>query len=397
MTTTFMIARFLFWTSLLAVTYTYFIYPALLFLLYVVAQVCRDVRFLVGRSDRRVTALTLPNVPGISFIIAAYNEEEHLALKLANLGQILYPSDKTQIIFVSDGSTDRTNSLLQTVSDPRVEVILLPEHQGKASALNCAVRRARHEILVFSDASTLLAEDAPQKLVRHFCSPSVGGVCGAIRFHATAESQQTEGVYWRYENMLRLMEARLGSTLTASGALYALRRNAYVPLTPETVLDDFVTIMNARKMDFSIVYDPEAVGFDFAANSVSGEFTRRVRLARGSFISLKFFLKVHLPWFTRFAFVSHKLLRWLVPVMLLIALGSNFLLISSGNPWYAGIAALQLGLYAWAAAGFLFRENLRGIPFAQLGYFLLAMNAALLVGLFRALSRRQQTAWQRVS
>lgn len=397
MTTVDALARVLFWIGLSGILYTYFIYPALLFSFYVITQVCRDLRFLLGWHNRRALPLAPAEAPGVTLVIPAHNEEEHLAEKIANLERIEYPRDKIQIVFVSDGSSDRTNSLLHAISDPRIEAIFLPERQGKASALNLAVDRARHQILVFSDASTLLAEDALTKLVRHFRNPDVGGVCGALRFFATAESQQTEGVYWRYESVLRLMEARLGSTLTASGALYALRRDAYVPLAADTVLDDFVAVMNARSMGFSIVYDPEAVGFDFAPSNIAGEFTRRVRLARGSFGSLGFFLRVRLPWFTRFAFVSHKLLRWLVAPMLLMVLGSNLMLVSNHHPWYIGVAVVQLGLYAWAAIGFLFRERLRGMRFAQLGYFLLAMNLAFLVGLFRSLSRSPQTAWQRVN
>lgn len=393
----FSVIRLLFWVSLSGLLYTYFVYPIILLLVYLVVQSYRDLKFLTGRHDRRVLPPTITEAPAVTLIIPAHNEEEHLAEKIANLERIAYTRDKVEIIFVSDGSTDRTNEILKGISDSRVNVILLPERRGKASALNCAVSCAKHDILIFSDASTLFAENTIHELVRHFRSDSVGAVCGSLRFQAGPESEQTEGVYWHYESMLRLMEGRLGSTLTASGALYALRRRAYVPLAPDTVLDDFVTIMNARKLGLSIVYDPEAVGVDFPPTGVSGEFKRRVRLAWGSFCSLKFFLQVPLPWLTRFAFISHKLLRWLVPVMLLLLLSSNIVLLGSYSPSYAAIAAMQLGLYVWALVGFVFRKQVRRIPFAQLGYFLLAMNLALLLGLLRALTGRQQTTWEHAS
>lgn len=140
-----------------------------------------------------------------------------------------------QILVVSDGSTDATNEILKNIPDPNVEVIFLPQRSGKATALNQGVLRARHEILVLSDASTLFAPDAVRNLARHFTDPSVGAVCGALRFHASSESQQTEGLYWKYESMIRLMEGRLGATLTASGAVYALRRKAYLPLDSKTI------------------------------------------------------------------------------------------------------------------------------------------------------------------
>src|SRR5258707_2538064 len=194
-----------------------------------------------------------------------------------------YPPEKVKIVFFSDGSTERTNEILKAVSDPITEVICLRLRSGKAVVRTPALLRARHEILAFSDASTLFASDTLRKLSRHFSDGRVGAVCGALRFQASAESQQTEGVYWKYESMIRLMETRLGATLTASGAAYAMRRNAYIPLAPGTVLEDFLIPINARKAGYRVLYDPEAIATDYAPESIKGEFTRRVRLATGSF------------------------------------------------------------------------------------------------------------------
>ncbi len=305
-----------------------------------------------------------------------------------------YPPEKVQIVFVSDGSTDRTNEILKAVTDPNIEAIFLPHRSGKAVALNQAVLRARHEILAFSDASTLFASDTLRKLSRHFSDGRVGAVCGALRFQASAESQQTEGVYWKYESMIRLMETRLGATLTASGAAYAMRRNAYIPLAPGTVLDDFVIPMNARKAGYRVLYDPEAIATDYAPESIKGEFTRRVRLATGSFASLMFLLLVPMGAFGRFAFISHKLLRWILPLILCSLLVSNIALLR--YPGYVLFGVLQLFFYAWAGFGFLFRERIQNVRFALLAYFLLVMNVAFLVGMFRCLTKREEGAWQRV-
>ncbi|MGH9680569.1 MAG: glycosyltransferase family 2 protein [Candidatus Acidiferrales bacterium] len=385
----------LFWLSLGLVVYTYFLYPVVLFVVYSLAQLASDARYLLHRQDRRVPPLREDAIPEISFLIPAHNEREHILQKVANLREMDYPPQKLQIVFVSDGSTDETNEILKGLPDLNIEVVVLPHQSGKASALNQAALRARHDILVFSDASTLFASDALRKLSRHFADARVGAVCGALRFHASAESQQTEGIYWKYESMIRLMEGRLGATMTASGAIYALRRKAYLPLNPSTVLDDFVIPMNARKAGYRVLYDPEATATDYAPESVKGEFARRVRLASGSFRSLIFLLRVPMGGFGRFAFISHKLLRWILPLLLCTLLIGNVALLR--QPLYFVFGALQLCFYLWAGFGYVFHERMRGVKFALLAYFVLAMNFAFLLGLFRSLTGHEEATWQRIS
>jgi cellulose synthase/poly-beta-1,6-N-acetylglucosamine synthase-like glycosyltransferase len=358
----------LFWLSLSIIAYTYFVYPAVLFVAYSLAQLCSDWRYLIDRRGRRVPALDDDVVPEVSFLIPAYNEEAHLLQKINNLREMDYPRQKMQILFVSDGSTDATNEILKALPDPNIETIFLPHRSGKATALNQAVLRSRHEILVFSDASTLFAPDALRKLARHFGDAGVGAVCGALRFQASSESRQTEGIYWKYESAIRLMEGRLGATLTASGAVYALRRRAYLPLHPRTVLDDFVIPMNARWGGYRVLYDPEAIATDYAPENIKGEFTRRVRLATGSFASLMFLLRVPMGGFGRFAFVSHKLLRWTLPLLLCLLLISNVALV--GHLAYAVFGLLQLSFYLWAGLGYLLRERMQGVQFVLLPYWL---------------------------
>ena len=216
---------------------------------------------------------------------------------------------------------------------------------GKSSALNQAVPRARQDILVFSDAATLFAPDAVGKLVRHFADPRVGVVCGALQFQASAESRQTEGLYWRYESLLRLMESRIGVTLTASGAIYALRRACFVPLSADTLVEDLVVPMTARRLGFRVLYDPEARGTDFAASTVAGEFSRRVRIATGSFRALGGLLRSPLDPVTAFAFVSHKLLRWTLPFLLIGMLVTSAALLEA--PLYRALFVLQVLFYGW--------------------------------------------------
>jgi cellulose synthase/poly-beta-1,6-N-acetylglucosamine synthase-like glycosyltransferase len=386
-------ASVILWVSIFLIVYTYLLYPIVLFLIYSVVQAMRDMKYLVVRRDRRVQT-DVRRLPAVSLVIAAHNEELHLPATIENLLRLDYPRELLEIVIVSDGSDDHTNEILLGAPPDRIRAVILSQRGGKANALNAGVEQASHEILVFGDASTLFDRDAMQNLVRHFQDPKVGVACGFLKFKATVESQQTEGVYWKYETILRLMEARLGATMTASGAIYALRKASFQKLSNDVVIEDFVIPMRVRKMGYSVVFDPEAVGIEYAAPSVKGEFTRRVRLALGSFRALSELIIVPLDAPARLAFFSHKLLRWMVPFLLIFALTANAVL--AGVPGYRALLIAQMTLYVWAAAGFLFHERMRKIRFGLLGYFWLAMNLAFLVGFWRFIAGRQGSAWQRV-
>ena len=387
--------RIVFWVCLGLVAYPYVVYPFVLFLVYSVAQTWRDLKYLRTSRNRRAETPPLAELPGVSIIVPAYNEEKVLPSKIENLLGLDFPKERLQVIFVSDGSTDRTNAILQSIEAENFELILLNERKGKANALNQAIGRARSPVLVFCDASTLFEADAVKKLVRHFSDPNVGAVCGAVRYQATAEAQQTEGVYWKYESALRMMEARLGAILNASGAIYALRRECYLPVPQSTLLEDFVIPMRARKLGFSVLYDPEAVALEFPASTVSGEFTRRVRLAVGSFRAFGDLVRV--PWrgFTPFALLSHKLLRWLVPFFAVGLLVTNFALM---RIWFYQVAlTAQILFYFWAGLGFFFYRQMRRVRYGLVAYFFFAMHLAFLVGFVRCVVGSEKAVWQKVT
>jgi cellulose synthase/poly-beta-1,6-N-acetylglucosamine synthase-like glycosyltransferase len=387
-------AFLLFWFSLSVIFYTYLLYPIILFGVYSLVQIRSDLQYLAGPKNRRVDCPHPEQLPRVSLVIAAHNEEMHLADKIRNLRELSYPRSSLEIIIVSDGSEDRTNEILSSAADDQIRVIMLEKRKGKANALNIAVGHTTNEILVFSDAATLFAADTVEKLVRHFKDPSVGVACGFLKFKASSESRQTEGVYWKYETILRLMEARLGATLTASGAIYALRKACFRELSDDVVIDDFVVPMRARQRGYSVVFDPEAVGFDFAALSVHGEFTRRARLALGSFRATRELIQIPVNFMVRTAFFSHKLLRWTVPFLLIVLFVANTALLSLSV--YSAFFGVQIFVYIWAILGFVFRDQMRKVRFGLLGYFWLAMNLAFLLGFWRFLLGRQGGPWQRV-
>jgi cellulose synthase/poly-beta-1,6-N-acetylglucosamine synthase-like glycosyltransferase len=388
-------AKLIFWACLFLIAYAYFLYPILLFCIYSLAQMRRDWNFLSRRVDRRIGNLSSAELPRVSIVIPAFNEESYLAAKIANLHETDYPAGKLEVIFVSDGSTDRTNEILKASGEPSWRLLLLPERHGKSNALNQAVKEAQHDILIFSDASTLFSPEALRNLARHFADPQVGVVCGSLQFQGTAESKQTEGIYWKYESMLRLMEARLGATLTASGAIYALRRDCYQLLDSDTLIEDFVIPMRARAAGYKVLYDPEVTAMEFAAATIEGEFARRVRLAVGSFRALGTLLRTRPDAITYLALISHKVLRWMVPFLLIILALSNAWI---GFHGFYGIALVaQVCFYLWACLGLLAHNNHWQQRILLLGYYLAAMNTAFLVGFFRMVLKRDQGVWQKVN
>lgn len=388
--------EWMFWTCLALIVYTYLLYPLVL------AGVCVAWRLYRGAAEGRRLAgddqrsASPAEWPFVSLLVPAYNEEKDLAAKLANLDEIDYPSDRLEIVFVSDGSTDATDEMLAGIRRPGVRYFRLPRRQGKPAALNLAAGNANGEIFVFSDAATLFAPDAIRNLVSHFRDSRVGVVCGALGFARSEESAATEGIYWRYETAMRRCEAELGVTLTASGAIYAIRRVAFRPLKADTILEDFLIPMTARRLGFRVLYDPEARAWDTAPATVGGEFRRRVRLGAGSFRALGPLTRASLTSPALFwSFLSHKLFRWLAPFFLLgIALASIAL---HAKPFFALALGLQAAFYLWALSGLAWRERLRRVPFGLLAYFFVAMNLAFLVGLARTVTRRQPVTWMRVS
>jgi len=384
-----------FWVCLFLILYSYFLYPLVLFIAYSASQVLRDWRYLTSASDRRVRDVGKQELPSVTLIVPAYNEESCLPEKIANVKQLDYPPEKMEVIFVSDGSSDRTADILQGLNDPNIQAIFVSERAGKFNALNQAASAARTEILVFSDANTLFAPDAVQKLVRHFTEPTVGAVCGIVRLVGDSEFRQTEGVYWKYESILRMMEGRLGATLNACGAIYALRRQCYKVLEPGDIIDDFIIPLNARKMGYRVVSDSEAIATEFSATSVKDEYIRRVRLAVGSFRALPLVSGLPLANVFGLALISHKVLRWILSFLMIGVLLSNVLMLN--QPLYRMLFLCQVAFYLWAGFGFLLRHKLQGIRFALLGYFMVAIHVAFLGGFWRYLWGQSSSTWQRTS
>ena len=385
--------KILFWGSLGLVVYTYAVYPCLLLALASFHQLIRDLRFVFRHRERRLHVSAEP--PTVSMVISAFNEEALIEEKMRNCAALRYPPSRLEILVGCDGCTDRTAILAAAAGMPNARIFDFSQRRGKPGVLNELITHCAGDFVVFSDANTMLAPDAVVQIVRHFESPAVGCVCGELTFTPAANGTHTEGVYWRYEVLLKFLESRLNMMVGANGGLYAIRRPLYSPIPDHGIIDDFLVSMAIRRKGYHLVYDPEAVATEQAAASVEDEFRRRVRIGAGNFYALRYTGGLLSPTagLVALAYWSHKVLRWLVPFALLTAFAGAAAM--AGEPVYALVVVFGLAFSLMAALGY-YRErgNLRpglcGIP-----YYFLSMNLALALGLLRCLSGRQRMAWTR--
>lgn len=371
--------KIVFWISVLGILYAYFLYPVLLSLL------------------GRVSARPVRREPGpvrlkVSLIIPVHNEERVLPAKLDNLAVLEYPPELLQVIFVSDGSTDGTLAILDATRARlpfAVNVVAVPERKGKANALNAGLEAAEGDIVVFTDASILLEAQAVMQILRPFADPRVGCVSGEDHIEGGAG----EGLYGRYELYLRNQESAVGSIVGASGSFYAQRRELCLPFR-EGMAPDFLSVLNTVEQGYRAITEPAARGFMTAVTRTDQEFQRKVRtLLRG--ISTLFAKPALLNplRYGRFAFLllSHKLVRWLVPFLLIGALVGNIAL--SGEAFYGLLLLAQIAFYALAGLAYRGVAGLQDNPIGKIALFFVMVNLSILVAWIRYFKGERQEVW----
>ncbi len=372
--------RWIFWGAVAIVGYTYFGYAAWLW---------------VRRRWSSLPVKSAPYLAPISILMVVHNEAAVLERKLRNLFELNYPPDQTEIIVVSDGSTDATNRILsEFASLSRLRFIANTQSGGKAVGLNDAMNTASGEIVIFTDARQKIEPDAVRFLLENFADAQVGCVSGELMLGDpdSGETAKGMGLYWRIEKKIREMESASGSVVGATGALYAVRRCLLVELPEETILDDVYTPMHVLRQGSRVVFDPRARAWDLPDQGTEREFARKVRTLSGNYQLLQL-----APWLltganpARFGFVSHKLMRLLVPFSLVALLISSFFV---PGLFYRIAMVLQLvfyGLSAWALAG-----PKRG-PLARLtdaAFTLVLLNTAAVVAFANFVTGRK-VVWTR--
>jgi cellulose synthase/poly-beta-1,6-N-acetylglucosamine synthase-like glycosyltransferase len=369
------IMEWLFWISGAMVIYAYVGYPLLLRLL------------APGETPRPSDDEPLPTV---TMIVPAHNELANIGAKLANTKALDYPAGLLEVIFVSDGSTDGTTEAVRAALDDRTIVLEITTRGGKAGALNAGLAHARHDIVVFTDASILLEPGALRAIVRPFADPKVGCVSGEDRIAGSGG----EALYGRYELFIRRQEARLHSIVGASGSFYAQRREICQPFIPN-VAPDFWSVLKTVEKGYRALAEPEASGQMAAVERAAEEFERKVRtLLRGMTTLGRDAHLLNPLRYGAFAWClfSHKVVRWLVPVFLIVCLVTSGIL-ALDSTFYAVLFALQAVLYGLALAGLANLNPIATSLPAKVAVYFTTTNAAALVAWVKYFSGVRQEIW----
>jgi cellulose synthase/poly-beta-1,6-N-acetylglucosamine synthase-like glycosyltransferase len=379
-------ALILFWGAVGLIVYTYFLFPVLV--------VLRGI--LVKRPYK---SEDLQPMPLVSVIIAAYNEEKEIGEKLDNILSLEYPKDCLEVIIASDGSTDRTNEIVQGYEGRGIRLLALPR-LGKAGALNAAVSAAKGEILVFSDANSMFKSDALRALVRPFADAGIGGVAGNqvyLKKKGASSVGAGERSYWDFDRVLKEYESQAGNTISGTGAIYAIRRSLFQPVM-EGVTDDFYTSTSVIEQGARLVFAPDAVAYEAVAGTSGGEFGRKVRVItrglRGVFIARRRLLNPFRYGFYAIQLFSHKALRRVIVFPLLLLFLVNPFLWNSGL-FYRLTMIGQLGFYGLGLLGWLLdRTRFKRTKILTLPYFFCLVNAAVVLATLNILRGRQIKRWE---
>lgn len=372
-------ALWVFWGSIGFILYTYIGFPLLVAL-----------RGLLRPRPVQAAAHT----PMVSLIIAAYNEADVIIRKLENAHALDYPHEQLEIIVASDGSNDGTAELVANYDSPLVRLVTLPR-QGKNRTLNTVVPQARGEILVFSDADSMLEPVALHNLIAPFADPEVGGVAGDFHYTADLEEGAGEQAYWSLDRVLKQLESQGGNVTSATGQLYAVRRELFATL-PSSVTDDFYTSTQAPAAHQRLVFEPKAMAYGAIAASSDAEFRRKVRVMTRGLRGVWLMRRLLNPFehgFYAVQLMSHKVFRRLVGIPLLAMLLSAPLLWRRG--WFYQLATLgQLGLHGAAGLGYLLRNNRLGKhKLLSLPFFFDMVNIAALIAAGNLLRGRRFDVW----
>lgn len=379
--------QWIFWLCIGAIAYNYVGYPALL---YVLGLFMGDSSAMKTSPESGAKPEFLPR---ISILISALNEELVIEERVNNLLAIDYPPHLVEILIGLDAPADTTPEILKRMPSERVQVFHFTNRRGKLGVISDLSQRTTADILVFTDANTHFEPDCVANLIRHFADRRVGAVSGEeIRTSTGGSDPAAEGLYWKYECALKVLESRVGCLHSANGGVYAIRRELFQP-QPGMIVEDFQIPLALRFAGRWIVYDPAAIAVEEIAPGFLSQFERRIRLGAGNFQTLLGHPEYLNPFKGRpaFAYWSHRVLRWLTPLLLIIALLVSGAL--SFGKFYLGCFLAQLIFYLLAGLGF-WMKNLGKSPRAlKIPLYFCSMNLAMFFGMIRFLRGRQSAAW----
>jgi cellulose synthase/poly-beta-1,6-N-acetylglucosamine synthase-like glycosyltransferase len=384
---------YLFWIGLFIVFYAFFGYGMLLYAL---------VRIRILLKGKRSVALhnSTQEWPTVTVIVAAYNEADCIVEKITNTTALDYPADKISYLFVTDGSSDATPDIIRQY--PAIRLLHQPGRSGKIAAVHRAMKEVSSDVVVFTDANTLLNKEAIRNICRHYADDKVGAVSGEKRVNVDTVSDATagEGFYWKYESALKRWDSELYSVVGAAGELFSVRTRLYQPVSANSILDDFMISMLIAQKGFRIVYEPDAYATENSSANITEELKRKIRIAAGGIQSICWLTPLLNPLrypVLSFQYISHRVLRWtVVPFLMIGVLLLNAVIVyNGGGLLYQLLLVAQAAFYLSALLGWAMEKRKLRMKLLFIPYYFCMMNYAVLAGIKRFLSGSQSAAWEK--
>ena len=386
--------KILFWICLVICIYTYVGYGVLLYLLVLLKR-------MVKGKPKQIELPEDSQLPDVAFMVCAYNEQDVVEMKMQNIHELDYPKDKLHVVWVTDGSSDNTNEYLKAY--PEVEVIYSPERRGKTAALNHGLSMVTSDITVMTDANTMVNREAIREIVRCMQDPKVACVAGEKRVMSRHEGEiaaEGEGLYWKYESALKRLDSELYSAMGAAGELNAIRTHLYERMPETALLDDFVMSMRMVEQGYKIAYTSEAYAMEYGSANLEEESKRKRRIAAGGLQSswwLRSMMNPFKNFMVAFQFVSHRVLRWsITPIalMALIPLNVTLVMMKAGTV-YTIIWILQILFYLTAFSGYLLEQHGHKNKLLYVPYYFLFMNINVFRGMHYLKTHQGGGTWEK--
>ena len=386
--------KILFWICLVICIYTYVGYGVLLYLLVLLKR-------MVKGKPKQMELPEDSQLPDVAFMVCAYNEQDVVEMKMQNIHKLDYPKDKLHVVWVTDGSSDNTNEYLKAY--PEVEVIYSPERRGKTAALNHGLSMVTSDITVMTDANTMVNREAIREIVRCMQDPKVACVAGEKRVMSRHEGEiaaEGEGLYWKYESALKRLDSELYSAMGAAGELNAIRTHLYEKMSETALLDDFVMSMRMVEQGYKIAYTSEAYAMEYGSANLEEESKRKRRIAAGGLQSswwLRSMMNPFKNFMVAFQFVSHRVLRWsITPIalMALIPLNVALVMMKAGTV-YTIIWILQILFYLTAFSGYLLEQHGHKNKLLYVPYYFLFMNINVFRGMHYLKTHQGGGTWEK--
>ena len=384
-----MVWMIIFWVLISIILYSYFIYGFVLFFLH-----------FVRKKDKK-PEYAYENLPEVTLFIAAYNEKDFVKDKVRNSKSLNYPEDKIRYLWVTDGSDDGTPEMLKEYDG--IEVLHEPERKGKIGAINRGMKHVKTPIVVFSDSNTLLAKDSIIEIVTAFKDKSVGCVAGEKRIMVKKKDSAVgagEGIYWKYESLIKRYESEIYSSMGAVGELFAIRKELFSDVEKDTLLDDFIISMRIAMQGYKIRYTSKAYAMETASVNIKEELKRKIRIAIGGIQAIKRLRGLLNPFkyhFLTIQYISHKVLRWtIIPWSVLLLAPLNVIIVmNNATAFYSCMLILQVIFYLLVIFGKSLEHRKTSFKLLFVPYYVFIMNISAVIGCLRFITGKYSHNWEK--